>query len=454
MAKSKPLVAVIDDEDDILRTIKAVLKNDYNVEVFSNPEKAFSEIPSLNVEVLLLDIKMPSIDGISFLKRIKTELPDLEVIMVTAMGDSKNAISAIKAGAYDYINKPFDVEELKTSIEKALEKRRLIKENQAYKISCNDEFVEIIGRSFAMRSLFDLISRVAPADSTVLITGETGSGKELVARAIHRKSKRSARPFVAVNCAAIPENLFETELFGHEKGSFTGALERRIGRFEYADGGTIFLDEIGCLSAPMQAKLLRVLQEDEIVRVGGIEPVKIDVRVICATNADLAGSVKKKLFRDDLFYRLNVIPVQVPALRQRCEDIALLFHYFLERFNKKFGKQIKNVSKDLINVMSAYSWPGNVRELENVAERMVALAQRDSLDVKDLPSEIKSKETVNISLNDLLDGYEAEYIVKALSITEGNQSKAADLLKIDRSTLISKMKKHSISSQDNKQLNF
>ena len=305
-----------------------------------------------------------------------------------------------------------------------------------------------------MRELFDLISRVAPADSTVLITGETGSGKELVARAIHRSSNRSGSPFVAVNCAAIPENLFETELFGHEKGSFTGAMERRIGRFEYADGGTIFLDEIGCLSAPMQAKLLRVLQEDEIVRVGGTEPVKIDARVICATNADLAGSVKKKLFRDDLFYRLNVIPVPVPALRQRGEDIILIFHHFLERFNKKFGKRIRSVSNDLINAISTYPWPGNVRELENVAERMVALAQMDSLDLRDLPSEIKSKEEIKVPLNDILDGYEAEYIIKALSITDGNQSKAADLLRIDRSTLISKMKKHSISSRDNKQLNF
>ncbi len=454
MAKNKPLIAVVDDEDDILRTIKAVLKNDYNISVFSDPEKALSEIMSLNVEVLLLDIKMPSIDGISFLKRVKADIPDIEVIMVTAMGDSKNAIAAIKAGAYDYINKPFDVEELRASIEKALEKRRLVKENRAYKISSEDEFVEIIGKSPAMRELFDLISRVAPADSTVLITGETGSGKELVARAIHRRSKRSARPFVAVNCAAIPENLFETELFGHEKGSFTGAMERRIGRFEYADGGTIFLDEIGCLSAPMQAKLLRVLQEDEIVRVGGTEPVKIDARVICATNADLAGSVKKKLFRDDLFYRLNVIPVPVPALRQRGEDIILIFHHFLERFNKKFGKRIRSVSNDLINAISTYPWPGNVRELENVAERMVALAQMDSLDLRDLPSEIKSKEEIKVPLNDILDGYEAEYIIKALSITDGNQSKAADLLRIDRSTLISKMKKHSISSRDNKQLNF
>jgi len=328
MAKIKSLVAVVDDEDDILQTVRTVLKKDYSILTFSDPEKALRELESADADVLLLDIKMPRIDGLSFLKKAKTLFPDTEVIMLTAVGDSRTAISSMKAGAYDYINKPFDVEELRASIEKALEKRSLAKENRAYRASCDGAFCEIIGSCDVMKRLFELVAKIAPTDSTVLINGETGSGKELVARAIHKSSKRSAKPFVAVNCAAIPENLFETELFGHEKGSFTGAFERRTGRFEHADGGTIFLDEIGCLSMAMQAKLLRVLQEGEISRVGASDPLKIDVRVICATNMDLMSMVKKGTFRQDLFYRLNVIPVFVPPLRDRGMILPCFFTDF------------------------------------------------------------------------------------------------------------------------------
>ncbi|MFA5104986.1 MAG: sigma-54 dependent transcriptional regulator [Candidatus Margulisiibacteriota bacterium] len=447
MAKIKPLIAVVDDEDDILRTIKAVLKNDYNVATFQDPQKAFSTILSLNADILLLDIKMPSFNGIDFLRAIKKDIPDLEVIVVTAMGDSKNAISAMKLGAYDYINKPFDVEELKVAIEKALGKRCLAKENRAYRAAYEGSFYEIIGGSDVMKKLFELVAKIAPADSTVLITGETGSGKELVARAVHKSSKRAAKPFVAVNCAAIPENLFETELFGHEKGSFTGAFERKTGRFEYADGGTIFLDEIGCLSTALQAKLLRVLQEGEISRVGGSGPVKIDVRVICATNMDLFTMVKRGAFRQDLFYRLNVIPVNVPALRERGDDITVLFYGFLDRFNKKFGKNITRVSAQFIEALKSYNWPGNVRELENTAERIAALSCGEVLEIEDLPADIRNRRASNIPLNEILDKCESQHLLEALSLTGWNQSKAADILKIDRSTLISKMKKHSIQPQ-------
>lgn len=447
MSRNKPLVAVVDDEEDILQTLRAVLKKHYSVLTFSDPAKALREFESADVDILLLDVKMPSFDGLYFLKKIKGLFPDIEVIMLTAVGDSKTAIASMKAGAYDYINKPFDVEELKASIEKALEKRCLAKENRAYRAACDGSFCEIIGNSDVMNQLFDLVTKIAPTDSTVLINGETGSGKELVARAIHKNSKRAEKPFVAVNCAAIPENLFETELFGHEKGSFTGAFERRTGKFEHADGGTIFLDEIGCLSMAMQAKLLRVLQENEISRVGASEPVKIDARVICATNMDLAAMVRKGAFRQDLFYRLNVIPVDVPPLRERGEDVIVLFYGFMERFNKKFGKRIAGATAQFLDALKSYDWPGNVRELENAAERIVALSQTESADISELPLEIRKRKTVRMPLNEMLDQYESDYIMKALDITSGNQSKAASILKIDRSTLISKMKKHSIQTQ-------
>ncbi len=444
MAKTKFLVAVVDDEEDILKTVRAVLKKDYSVLTFSDPEIAIRELEPADADVLLLDIKMPSIDGLSFLKRIKGSSPDTEVIMLTAVGDSRTAIGAMKAGAYDYINKPFDVEDLKAAIEKALEKRALAKENKAYKAACDAAFCQILGNSGAMKKLFDLVAKVAPADSTVLITGETGSGKELIARAIHKNSKRDARPFVAVNCAAIPESLFETELFGHEKGSFTGAFERRIGRFEHADGGTIFLDEIGCLSAPMQAKFLRVLQENEITRVGAADPVKIDARVICATNMDLFEMVKRGVFRQDLYYRLNVIPINIPPLRERDDDIIIIFRAFLERFNKKFGKDV-SASAEFIEALKSYDWPGNVRELENTAERVVALSCGKVLLIDDLPSDIRNKRISDIPLNEILDKCESEHLLQALSLTDWNQSKAAEVLRIDRSTLISKMKKHCLS---------
>ncbi len=444
MAKNKPVVAVIDDEEDILHTLKAVLKKDYSVVGYSDPNQVLSQIERAYPDVILLDIKMPCIDGISLLKSLKNILPEVETIMITAVGDSRTAISAMKAGAFDYINKPFDVEELQASIKKALEKSSLARENKAYRAASESAFCEIVGGSVVMKDLFDLVAKIAPADSTVLITGETGSGKELVARAIHKKSRRAEKPFVAVNCAAIPDNLFETELFGHERGSFTGAFERRIGRFEHADGGTIFLDEIGCLSMAMQAKLLRVLQESEITRVGGAEPVEIDARVICATNMDLLSMVNKGVFRQDLYYRLNVIPVNVPPLRTRGDDVLLLFTGFLERFNKKFGKSLQ-ASSALMGALKNYYWPGNVRELENVVERLVALSCKEMLDTDCLPAEISGLHAVKLPINEALDRCESECLFEALSLTGWNQSKAAEVLGIDRSTLISKMKKHSMT---------
>jgi len=443
MATKKPHILVVDDDEDILKTISAVLKDDYKISVSSNPIETLKIISSKDIDLMLLDIKMPKMDGITLLRKVKESSPLIEVIMLTAVGDIKTAINAMKEGAYDYINKPFDVEELKLSIEKALEKRSILKENLAYKANYESNYCDIIGSSKKMKALFETIEKIAPTDSTVLIVGETGTGKEMIAKAIHKKSKRSSRPFIAVNCAAIPENLFETELFGHEKGSFTGAFEKKIGKFEYASDGTIFLDEIGCLPLPLQAKLLRVLQENEVTRVGGNEPIPINTRLICATNMDLFEMSKKGEFRQDLYYRLNVIPINVPPLRERDDDIVHIFHNFVERFSKKFGKKVV-ISQDLIDAIKKYNWPGNVRELENTAERIVAMASDKILKAEDFFFGLNKEIFAIEPLNDFIEKEESEYIKKVLVLSDWNQTRAAESLKIDRSTLISKIKKYSI----------
>ncbi|MCX5749898.1 MAG: sigma-54 dependent transcriptional regulator [Candidatus Saganbacteria bacterium] len=446
MSKPRPLIAAVDDEEDILKTINTVLKPTYNVTAFSSPEDALKKIPPLNVDAVLLDIKMPKMDGITFLKKLKKTDPEVPVIILTALSDSRTAVNAMKEGAYDYINKPFDADELKLVIEKALEKRTLEKENRAYREISKESFEDIIGTSEPMRKVFGLIEKIAPSDSTVMITGETGSGKEMVAKAIHRKSNRKNKLFVAVNCAAVPENLFESELFGHERGSFTGALERHIGKFELADGGTIFLDEVGCLPYPMQAKLLRVVQESEVQRIGGSKATKIDIRIICATNADLKDSVKKGTFREDLFFRLNVIPVDVPPIRSRTQDIPLLLEYFLGRFNKRSNKRIKAFTPQAINILKGYYWPGNVRELENAVERLVVLSSKDIIDAGDLSFNIIDKHDIPVQmrLEDAVGHFERDHLTKIFLKAGCIQSKAAKMLGIDRSTLISKLKKYDI----------
>ena len=446
MTKAKPIIAAIDDEKNILLTIKSVLKPYYTVLTYNDANEAVKNIAIKNISAVLLDIKMPKADGISILKKIKEEDPMLDVIMLTAMDDSKNAIAAMKAGAYDYILKPFDTEHLRATIENALEKRALVKENLAYKSADEALYPEIIGSSLVMQSLFETISKVAEVDSTVLITGETGTGKELVAKAIHRQSKRRNKPFVAVNCAAIPENLFESELFGHERGSFTGAFERKIGTCEFADGGTIFLDEVACLPYPMQAKLLRVLQEGEITRVGNSEAIPVDVRVICAANADMKDLIEKGLFRQDLFYRLNVIPVMIPPLRERGDDILLISEHSLAKYCRKFRKKISGFTESAKILLKKHVWPGNVRELENLLERIVVLSKSDKVDVADFPQDFTGDTKLEgLSLVKATEKCESNLIKNTLKKTGGNQSKTAQLLKIDRTTLISKMKKYELN---------
>lgn len=446
MTKAKPTIAAIDDEKSILVTIKTLLKPYYNVLTFTDAEEAFKNIFFKNVSLVILDINMPKINGISVLKKIKEEDPILDVIMLTALDDSKNAISAMKAGAYDYILKPFDSEGLRAAIEKAMERRSLLKENLAYKIADEFSIPDFIGKSDSMLSLFNEISKVARVDSTVLITGETGAGKEMVAKAIHKKSKRKNKPFVTVNCAAIPENLFESELFGHERGAFTGAFERRIGKFEFAEGGTIFLDEVGCLPYNMQAKLLRLLQEEEVIRVGSSEAIPVDARVICATNINLGELIDKGVFRQDLFYRLNVIPVKVPPLRERGEDIILLAQYFLAKYSKKFGKKMQDFSQSAKMLLKKHPWPGNVRELENLIERMAVLSSSEIIDVFDFPRDFcEDAKKINLPLNQAMEEFEFGIIKNAIKSAGGNQSKAAEILKIDRSTLISKLKHYGLN---------
>ena len=385
---------------------------------------------------------MPEMSGLEVLKKIKEADKNLEIIIVTAVHDIKSAVQAIKLGAYDYITKPFEADELLSIIGKALEKRSLVRENTYLRQALEEKgsFFDLIGRAEVIVKVFGLIDKVALTDSTVLITGESGTGKELAAQAIHRKSHRGQKPFVVVNCAALPEPLIESELFGHEKGAFTGALERKEGKFELADEGTIFLDEIGCLPLALQSRLLRVLQDNCVERVGGGQTIKLDVRVIAATNMKMEESVKDGKFREDLYYRLNVLRVHMPSLRDRREDISLFLDYFLHKYSKEFNKSIKGFSPEAVRTLSEYDWPGNVRELQNLVERIVALSENESLiSAEDIPLENASHNLIKKGLKEAQNDFEKRYVKNALVEAGGSQTKAAAILGIHRTTLISKM---------------
>ena len=375
---------------------------------------------------------------------------DTDVIMITAMNTVSYAVEAIKRGAYDYITKPFDIEAIQETIDKVLEKRRLAQENIYLReeIEKKYQFEKIVGRSDGIREVFSMITSVARSESTVLIEGESGTGKELVARAIHNLSPRKNKLFVPVNCAAIPENLLESELFGHERGAFTGAFERKLGKFEIADEGTLFLDEVSSLPLSMQGKLLRVLQEREIERVGGVEPIAVNVRIISASNLDLKKMISEEKFRKDLFFRLNVIPVFVPPLRERREDIPLLAEHFLDLYNREFGKKIKGFSRDAVEALTNYPWPGNVRELQNLVERLVVLAKSDVISEDHIPKEIldpesglSEEEIINLPFREAQIKFESAFIKKALTKAGGSKSKAAKMLGIHRNTLLNLEKK-------------
>ena len=444
MPKSKHTVLAVDDEKDILETLRAVLTPFYNLILCSEPEQALFKLKSSSVDIVLLDIKMPGCDGIALLKKLKgtSQGSEAEVIMLTAVGDPRSAVEAVKAGAYDYLCKPFEVEELKAVIDKALERKSLIAENKALKSMQKEGFENIIGSSPQMLKVLDKVRDIAASDASVVITGETGTGKELIARAVHSNSGRSKKPFFAVNCAAIPENLFESEFFGYEKGAFTGAFERHAGKFEAADKSTLFLDEITCLPLAMQAKLLRVLQEGEVQRLGSALQVPVDVRIICASNLDLKEAVGKGQFRQDLFFRLNVVPIRLPGLREREGDLSLFLEHFLAKYNRKFGKQIAAFSEEAHKKLKTYRWPGNVRELENAVERLVLMCRASVIGEDDFfPDYQHTDGIIGLPLRQACDRFEKEYIEKALEEAKGNQSSAARMLQIDRSTLVSKLKK-------------
>jgi DNA-binding NtrC family response regulator len=446
-------ILIVDDELSVRDSLRMIFKKDYQVILAGSSTEAWEKIQREEPDLIFLDIIMPEKDGMEMLKEIRQIQPLTPVVMLTATKMVKTAVEAMKLGAYDYINKPFDVEELMLLAEKALESRDLKIENRRLQeeVAERYRFDNIIGKSKEMREIYSTIRQIAEKNSTVLIHGESGTGKELVARAIHYNSLRKDKPFVPVNCAAIPETLIESELFGHEKGAFTDAQSRRIGHFELAHQGTLFLDEVSELSLPTQAKILRSLQEREFVRVGGMKTVSVDVRLISATNKNLEEMMGRGEFRSDLYYRINVVPLTIPPLRKRKEDILLLVQHFLD---KHAGPGKKNISPEAMDILVAYDWPGNVRELENIIERIVVLTNVETIGPNDLPASLMANSRVELIKQEVLDGrisfedaerdFEKDIILEALKKSNFVQTKAADLLGISRRILKYKMDKYGI----------
>lgn len=446
---SKPLVLAVDDEPAVLEAYRIILEDTCEVRTATDGAAALKLLAQEDIHLVILDLRLPDMEGLEVLLRMKEMDEYVGVVVVTAISDVKTAVRAMQAGASEYLVKPFDIETLQAVVSRTLERQALMKEVLYLRseIEGYHPFVDIVGRDEKMLEIFELIKRVADSDATVLITGESGTGKELIARAIHRHSHRAQKPFVAVNCTAIPENLIESELFGHERGAFTGAVQRRIGKFELAHHGTLFLDEIGSMRLDMQTKLLRALQEREIERVGGERTLKVDVRVVAATNADLRELVKARTFRDDLYYRLNVIPIYVPPLRERPTDIPLLVHYFLEKYNRQFNRHVRGLSPAAMEVLQAYHWPGNVRELENIVERLVVISNHEIIQQRELPLDLQSTQTHLVDaldeeecdLRKAVQQFEREYIRRVLEKTRWNQTAAARILGIHRNTLLGKI---------------
>jgi len=448
-------ILVVDDKSSMRKVLRQTLETDQkNILEAEDGEKALEIIKSKHIDLVISDIKMPKLDGMNLLKMIKELDSEIVVIIMTAYGTIETAVEAMKLGAYDYITKPFSTEQVKLTVDKAIERQKLLYENKYLREKLNDQYnyKRIVGNSSAMQPVYELIEKVAPTDTAVLIRGESGTGKELVAHAIHFNSRRKDKPFIKVNCAVLAEGVLESELFGHEKGSFTGAAGKRIGRFELANGGSIFLDEIGDIGLSTQVKLLRVLQEKEFERVGGAESIKADVRVIAATNKNLEEAIKKGQFREDLFFRLNVIPIQVPPLRERREDIERLAVHFLGRYSQEANKRILKVDKKALELLSRYNWPGNVRELENAIQRAVVLADSDTIFPSNLPLDIQTFQKDDVlhqlrddaSLTEKVENYEKELILKAMEKAGHVQTKAAKLLEINRTALIYKLKKYGL----------
>ncbi len=455
--KKNARILIVDDDQAIRESLEAILEDDYEVETATSGREGLQKLENAVYDLVLLDLVMPGIDGIEVLRRIKQFDRQLDVVMVSATDKARQAIDAIKSGAYDYVTKPFDPDAISNIVVRILEKRAMEKELSYLRSEvAKMGGVEIITQAESMKNALNVLDKVAGTTSSVLITGESGTGKELVARAVHNKSQRAQKPFVAINCASIPSELIESELFGYERGAFTGAVKRTIGKFEYAHEGTVFLDEIASLKPELQAQLLRFLQEREITRVGSNRTIKVDVRVIAATNTRLEDMVREGSFREDLFFRLNVIPIELPPLRRRCGDVPLLAQHFLEKFNRQLNRNILGLASEALQVLEHYPWPGNVRELENFIERMVVLGTDGTrIEEKDLPLDLLFHDTLRCSqqqslekgLLDARNNFERHYILRTLRSCNWNQADAARQLKVHRNTLLNKMKSLHIGTE-------
>jgi DNA-binding NtrC family response regulator len=460
---SSEKILVIDDSPEILTLFTEYLRAEgYEVDTSADGVGGIEMIEKKSYDLIITDMKMPSVDGMKVLEFVLEHSPDSICIILTGYGTVKNAVEAIKMGAFDYLTKPVKMDEILVTLKRALDYRNLKMENLNLKNQLKKKyrFENIVGDHERVQKVFEIVEKVADTDSTILILGESGTGKELIAKAIHYNSYRRERPFVPVNCAAIPSELLESELFGHEKGAFTNAIRMRVGRFELANGGTVFLDEIGDMNPLLQSKLLRVLQERQFERVGGVKTIKTDIRVIAATHQDLKMAVQQKKFREDLYYRLNVIPVRIPPLRERKTDIPLLVHHFLDYFNRSKKKRIRAISDEAMESLMGYDWPGNVRELENTVERVVILVDHDIITPQDLPEKFHSlpqpePSTVleipeeGISLDSAVNEFEKNLILQALIKTGWVKNKAARLLNLNRTTLIEKIKRQNLQRPDN-----
>jgi two-component system, NtrC family, response regulator HydG len=444
-----PTLLVADDDPGLRESLERTLTREgYRVVLASDGRAALERVQAGGVDLIVTDLKMPGLTGLELLRAAKAIMPDVDVILLTAFGTVEEAVKAMKDGAYDFLTKPFRREQLIKLIDKALERRELIEQNRALKKQLEDIRAkgQMIGASPSFRRMMTLIEQIADSSATALIQGESGTGKELVARTIHERSARRNGPFVAVNCAALPETLLESELFGYEKGAFTGAAARKEGRFELANAGTLFLDEVGDLSLVTQPKILRVLQEGEFERLGGTRSLQVDVRIVAATNQDVAEMVKEKRFREDLYYRLNVITVRVPPLREHPEDIRLLAQHYLRVYSAKNGRKLEAFSNEAIARLESYAWPGNVRELENLVERSVLLARKDRIDAEDLPEEVMGvkrppRDAILELVGTPLADIEERLLDETLRITGGNKTQAAELLGIDVRTVARKLER-------------
>jgi two-component system NtrC family response regulator len=445
-------ILLIDDEPAQIASIQSYLKRrGYSVETAGSGNEGLTVFKKNLFDAVFTDFRMPDISGLDVVKAIRSESPETPVIVITAFSQVEDAVEIMKAGAFDYMTKPIDLELLGSILEKVRERNYLISENKMLReqLAEKRKFDSIIYQSPEMEKVLSTVARVAKSKASVLIRGESGTGKEIVARAIHQASARADKPMVTVNCAALTESLLESELFGHEKGAFTGAVKQHLGRFEQADGGTLFIDEVGDIPPATQVKLLRAIQQGEFERVGGNETLKVDVRIVAATHRNLENMIRENQFREDLFYRINVIGIEIPPLRERKEDIPVLIRHFLDKFSKENGKKIKGISKETMDILMKYSYPGNIRELENIIESSVVLAREEIITTADLPSGIyQPPESAMLNANDFsipypekVMAFEKSLIINALKEKKGNQSKAAELLGISERHLRSRMQK-------------